>query len=96
VKVGGGASVSTELKALDSFRLFVTRQKESENIPIVTATLCGQSIPDTCQRVQELENRFLLKLDLEAAWMELALPDQRVVVEVAVCERLSLELLTIV
>jgi hypothetical protein len=84
-KIGGKAIVSTELKALGSFGLFVTRQDEGEDIlNVATSTLCGESIPDAYLHVEHLKNGFLLRLDLEGAWEELALEDQPVVVVVAV------------
>ena len=80
----GKATVSTKVKALGSFGLFVTGQEDSGNILIVTAKLCGKRIPDVYQHVEALKNGFLLKLDLEGAWNELALLDQQIVVEAAV------------
>ena len=77
-------TVSTKMKALGSFGLFVTKQEDSENTLMVTATLCDKRIPDAYQHVKDLKNGFLLKLDLEGAWKELALSDQHIVVKAAI------------
>jgi hypothetical protein len=84
-KICGEAIVSTELKALGSFGLFVTRQDEGEdNLNVATSTLCGESIHEAYLHVEHLKNGFLLRLDVEGAWEELALEDQPVLVAVAV------------
>lgn len=78
------ATVSTKIKAIGSFGLFVMGQEDGEKFPAGTATLCGKRIPDAYQHVEDVKNGLLLKLDLEGAWKELALPDQQIVVEAAI------------
>lgn len=76
--------VTTRLKALGSFGLFMTGPGDRENPVFATITLCGTSIMDAFQTVEHTMNGVLLKLDLEGAWKELSLSDQEIVVEVKI------------
>lgn len=73
--------VSTRLRALGSFGLFMTGPGDGENPAFTTITLCGKRITDAFQAVEHMSSGVLLKLDLEGAWKESSLPDQEIVVE---------------
>ncbi|KAI4226981.1 MAG: hypothetical protein LQ349_006794 [Xanthoria aureola] len=78
--------VTTRLKALGSFGLFMTGPG-NDGIPVfATITLCGTSITQAFQTVEHTTNGILLKIDLEGAWKESSLPDQQIVVEAKIRE----------
>lgn len=72
--------VSTRLRALGSFGLFMSGSGDGENPVFTTITLCGRRISDAFQAVEHMRLGILLKLDLEGAWNESSLAYQEIVV----------------